>query len=122
MSLITVHLRWNDVGPEQYEQIRRAAPERGQLPPGCLSRQVRRQGCAVLATEVWDSTEAVTGMDHLTEAVRDAGVEEPPQTAMFAVPGIFAAGYRRPARRVDIPLQPGAPAGERETAPAPAPQ
>jgi hypothetical protein len=121
MSLIFVQLRWNDIGPDGYEEIIRVMQEDGDLPPGCLSRQLRRQGGALMATETWDSEASGGRMDHLVTAMRTAGVEESPQTAMFSVPDMYAVAYRRPARAaaddatpaaVAIPQQRGAPSQE----------
>jgi hypothetical protein len=115
MSLIFVHLRWNDPGPERYEEIVRAIPQDGDLPRGCLARQLRRQGGALMATETWDSEESGGRMDHLVMAMHAAGLEEAPQTAMFSVPAMFAVAYRRPAPATSgdalaaIPQQRGAP-------------
>jgi hypothetical protein len=72
-----------------------------------------------MATEAWDDSEAPGGrMDHLVTAMRTAGVEDSPQTAMFSLPAMFAVAYRRPARAAAddataaaaaIPKQRGAP-------------
>jgi hypothetical protein len=97
MPLIFVHLRWNDLGPNRYEDIVRAIPQDGDLPAGCLSRQLRRQGKALLATETWDSDASSGRMDDLVIAMRTAGVEGAPQTAMFSMPAMFGISYRRPA-------------------------
>jgi hypothetical protein len=121
MSLIFVQLRWNDPGPDRYAEIVRAIPQDGDLPPGCLSRQLRRQGGALMATETYDDEMSGGRMDHLVTAMRAAGVEESPQTAMFSMPAIYAVAYRRPARasavdatpaEATIPQQRGAPARE----------
>ena len=113
MSLVTVHLRWNDIGPEQYDRVVRAVSEAGTPPPGRLSTQLRRTGTALMATEVWDSEVAGNRMDRLVTTVRDAGVEQPPQTAMFSVPQMYAVAYRRAATPTTvIPRQPGPPAVE----------
>jgi hypothetical protein len=119
MPLIFVHLRWNDPGPDRYEEIVRAIPQDGDLPPGCLSRHLRRHGGALLATEAWDDSDAPGGrMDHLVTAMRAAGVEDAPQTAMFSMPAMYAVAYRRPAppaaddataTAAAIPQQRGAP-------------
>ena len=122
MSLIIVHLRWNDPGPDRYQEIVRAIPHDGDLPPGCLSRQLRRGGGALMATETWDSEASGGRMDHLAVALRAAGVEEAPQTAMFSMPAMFDVAYRRPATAAAdqvpasataIPGQRGAPTHER---------
>jgi len=122
ISLIFVQLRWNDPGPDRYEEIIRAIPQDGDLPPGCLSRQLRRQGGALTATETYDSEMSGGRMDHLVTAMRTAGVEESPQTAMFSMPAMYALAYRRPAHataddataaEVTIPQQRGAPTQER---------
>jgi len=120
--MIFVHLRWNDPGPDRYEEIVHAIPQGGDLPPGCLSRQLRREGGALRATEAWDDSETPGGrMDHLIAAMRTAGVEDAPQTVMFSVPAMFAVAYRRPVRApaddaavaaAAIPEQRGAPTQE----------
>lgn len=93
MSLVIVHLRWNDVGPEQYEQICRALPDGAARPAGCLSCQRRREGHAVLATAVWrNAQEADRFLAGLSDALAPAAVGKP-QMAVFAVPDAFAAGY-----------------------------
>jgi hypothetical protein len=97
MPMIFVQLRWNDPGPDRYEEIVRAIPQGGALPPRCLSRQLKRQGAAMLATEAWDDEPPGGRMDDLVMAMRAAGVEDPPQTAMFSVPRMFAVAYRWPA-------------------------
>jgi hypothetical protein len=38
-------------------------------------------------------------MDQLVTAVAEAGIDRSPQTAMFSVPAIFGAAYRRPTPR-----------------------
>jgi hypothetical protein len=122
MSLIFVNLRWNDPGADRYEEIIHALPQDGDLPPGCLSRQLRRGGGALLATETWDDEASDGRMDHLVIAMRAAGIEEAPQTAMFSVPAIFDVAYRRrgaatsaPANAATavIPTQRAASEGER---------
>jgi len=113
MSLITVHLRWNDIGPEQYDRVVGAVAEAGRPPAGCLSTQLRRTGTTLMATEVWDSEVAGNRMDRLVTTVRGAGVEQPPQTAMFEVPQMYAVAYRRTAAPPTvIPRQPGPPDAE----------
>jgi hypothetical protein len=115
MPMIFVQLRWNDPGPDRYEEIVRAIPQDGALPPRCLSRQLRRQGGAMLATEAWDDEPPGGRMDDLVTAMRAAGVEDQPQAAMFSVPAMFAVAYRRPAGAAGaaaaaIPQQRSAPA------------
>jgi hypothetical protein len=88
-----VHLRWNDVGPEQYEELCRALPDGAQRPAGCLLRQRRWQGRAVLATEVWiDERHADRFLTGLPDLLGPAGMGQP-QSAIFAVPACFAVGY-----------------------------
>ena len=116
MSLVTVHLRWNDIGAEQYERVLRAVSEAGKQPPGCLSTQLRRAGTALMATQVWDSVAAGDRMDHLVTTVREAGIEQQPQTAMFSVPQMYTVAYRRAAPTPVIPRQAGPPAVEQLSA------
>lgn len=93
MSLIIVHLRWDDVGPERYARLVRDLPDGDQRPDGCLLRRHRLQGRAVLATEVWiDEQHAGAFLDGLPELLGASGMGEP-QRVVFAVPDCFAAGY-----------------------------
>ena len=112
MSLVVVHLRWNDVDPEKYEELLLTVPGDGGLPTGCLSRRLRREGNAVLATEVWDDEVAGGRMDDLVTAVRAVGVRQPPQLAMLTVPAGYAVAYRNPSPMPAIPRQPGPPVQE----------
>jgi hypothetical protein len=72
----------------------------------------------VLGTEAYDTEESGGRMDHLVTAMRAAGVEGAPQTAVFSVPAMYAAAYPRPARAAGtgapaaIPAQRGAPEPE----------
>ena len=120
MSLVAVHLRWNDVRAEQYEHICRALPDGGALPAGCLSRRRRREGRAVLATEVWCSEqEAGRFLAGLPDALGPAGLGEP-QLAVFAVPDVIAPGYGPSSVRTAAPVRgPAAVPGSRRPASAP---
>ncbi len=104
VSLIVMHLRRNDVDPEQYEQICRALPDGEARPAGCLSRRRRRQGHAVVATEVWrNGKEADRFLAGLSDALGPAAVGKP-QLAFFAVPDAFAAGYGPSSVRTSSPV------------------
>ena len=93
MSLIVVHLRWDDVDAGQYEELCRVLPEGPQLPAGCLQGRHQRHGSAVSATEVWiDEQRAGAFLSTLPELSRRAGLRDP-QRAAFAVPDFFAVGY-----------------------------
>ena len=93
LSFFVVHLRWDDVGQEQYEELCRALPDGAQRPAGCLLRQRRRQGRAVLATEVWiDGGHADRFLTGLPDLLGAAGMGQP-HTVSFAVPACFAVGY-----------------------------
>jgi len=93
MSLIVLHLRWDDVDPEQFEEFCRAVPDGVHRPVGCLSRFRRRQGRAVLATDVWiDGQHADAFLSSLTDVLGSAAMGQP-QTAAFSVPAVFAVGY-----------------------------
>jgi hypothetical protein len=97
MSLLVVHLRWDGVDQEQYEQLCRALPEGPGPSPACLSRQRRRQGRAVLATEVWaDEWHAELFLAGLPELLAPTGLGRP-QVVAFAVPDCFGVSYGLPA-------------------------
>ena len=93
MSLIVVHLRWDDVDPAQFQHLCRILPDGPQRQAGCLHRRRQRHGDAVLSTEVWiDEQHAHAFLSALPELLRPAGLRDP-QRAVFAVPDCFAAGY-----------------------------
>jgi hypothetical protein len=113
MSLVVVHLRWDDVGPDQYEQVRMALPD-DRLPEGCFTRELRLQGRVLHGTEVWAGEEAAgRHLRELPDLVSAARVGAP-MTAAFAVPDAFAAPYRRPMAGATA-----TPAGTLTTVPAP---
>ena len=93
MSLIVVHLRWDDVDPGQYEHLCRTVLDGPDRPAGRLHRRHERHGGVVLATEVWiDEERAGAHLAGLPELLGAAGLGEP-QSAAFALPDCFAAGY-----------------------------
>lgn len=93
MSLIVLHLRWDDVPPERYDALCRALPEGTQRADGCLLRRRRRQGRAVLGTEVWvDDGSAGQFLARLPDLLGPVALGEP-QCVVFALPDCFAAGY-----------------------------
>jgi hypothetical protein len=101
MSLVVVHLRWDDVAPEQFHHIRRIIPPGRGFPAGCCSRQLRLEGRALLGTEVWaDDGSAGRYLDGLPARVADAGLE-PPQIVIFSLPAPYAAVYVRAAEALD---------------------
>ena len=99
MSLVVVHLRWDDVGPDQFTAIRRALPDGAELPPGCLARTHRLQGRVLHGTDVWAGYEAAEqALRELPGTAEDVGLAAP-MTVAFALPDAYAASYRRaPAR------------------------
>jgi hypothetical protein len=101
MSVVVVHLRW-DIDPDRSEEVVRDLAD-GVLPAGCWSRQPRRQGGAVLATEVWRSEEEAR--DHLRGPAAPA-LGRPTHTAMFAIPDMFACSWTRGARPAEGPERP----------------
>ena len=107
MSLVVVHLRRDDVDPEEYEELVLTVPGDGGLPTGCLSRRLRQEGNAVLATGVRDGEVAGGRMGDLVTAVRAVGVRQPPQVAVSTVPAGYAVVYRNPSPMPAIPRQPG---------------
>ena len=97
MSLIIVHLRWDDVAPEQFDLVRRVLPAGRGFPAGCCSRELRLEGRALLGTEVWDADEAAARyLDELSDRVAEAGLE-PPQIVIFSLPAPYGTAYRRAA-------------------------
>ncbi len=93
MSLIVVHLRWDDVSPGQYEHLCRVLPERPPEPAGCLHLPRHRQGSAVLSTEVSiDEPQTSAFLSTLPELLGSAGLRDP-QCAVLAAPHSFAVGY-----------------------------
>jgi hypothetical protein len=115
MSLVVVHLRWDDVGPDQYAQVRRALPD-DRLPAGCFTRDLRLQGRVLHGTEVWAGVEpAERSLRELPVTVSGARVGAP-VTAVFTLPDAFAVSYRRQTDRAAA----AAPAADRPgTVPTP---
>lgn len=101
MSLVVVHLRWDDVDTEQHDGLCRLFPDGAGRSPDCLSRQRRRQGRAVLGTEVWaDELSADLFLAGLADLLAPIGLGQP-QVVAFAIPDCFAVGYGVPLGRTD---------------------
>ena len=96
MSLIFVHLRWNDVGAEQFDQVCRALPPGSPLPEGCCSHQLRHVGRVLFGVGAWTDPQAAERfVDGLPDALRAAGLAAP-QVAAFSVPTPYGVGYTGP--------------------------
>lgn len=93
---LVLHLRWNDLDDDQAHRLRRLL-ERQRDHPGCSSCTPLADGTALLATMVWEDQGSLLAfsLGPLAELAADAGLA-PPQTAVFSVPALFAAGHRRP--------------------------
>ena len=104
MSLLVLHLRWNDLDQERYARLRDAIPEGDDRPSSCLSRRHVRQPRAVMVYEVWDDGVAAEEELARVRAVLGAGPDEP-QRVVFSMPDLFAVGFpaRRPAP-VAVPI------------------
>jgi hypothetical protein len=99
MSVVVVHLRWDDVAADQYEELCRALPDGDRLPADCLSRDLRLQGRVVRGTEVWaGSAAAERALLDLPGTVSAARLGAP-VVAAFALPDAYAAPYRRARTR-----------------------
>jgi hypothetical protein len=97
--MLIEHLRWDDVGPDEWAQIAEHVATGTACGGGCLSRRLRREGAAVLDVEVWpDAEQARVGVTALIETVRQAGVAAPPQEVSFALPEPYAIAYVQSAR------------------------
>jgi hypothetical protein len=86
VSLIILHLRWDDVSPEQFDCLCQVIPPGSELPPGCCSSQVRHVGRALLATATWRDAESaeqhLAGLPALVAPARLAA----PHLLAFSVP------------------------------------
>ena len=112
MSLVVVHLRWDDVAADQYEELCRALPDGDRLPADCLSQDLRLQGRVVRGTQVWAGSAAAERAVLDLPATVSAARLGAPVVAAFALPDAYAAPYRRARTR---------PSTARVTAPVTAP-
>jgi hypothetical protein len=99
MSLIVVHLRWDDVSRAQYELACRALPSGDRLPDGCFSRTLQLRGRVLHGTEAWaEQALAERSIADLPDTLASAGLAAP-MTVVFALPDAFAAPYRQALAR-----------------------
>lgn len=109
MSIIVMHLRWNHTSPEQV-RLAEAHLNGPKSPPsdGCYSLRLQKPGDTLLLTTVWESEEHARAFarERLAQVINKARLAEP-QTAVFAVPDLFAPGYRvtpaAPTSAVPVP-------------------
>ena len=99
MSLVVVHLRWDDVSLDQYERLCRMLPSGEGLPDDCFSRTLRHQGRVLHGTEVWAGEEAAgRSLAGLPETSASFGLGAP-MTVVFSLPDLYAGPYRRAMAR-----------------------
>lgn len=96
MSVLVVHLRWTDAGPEHAARLRRLLPPVHLAPEGpCLHRRTWPSGSQLLGLEVWGDDDATRR--HLDELPLDsvaAGLE-PPDVVVLVFPEVCRAELPR---------------------------
>jgi hypothetical protein len=104
VSLLVLHLRWNDVDPERGALLSGLLPEGDDRPPRCLSRRHVRRPRTLMVYEVWDDGAAAEEELARVRAVLGADQGEP-QRVVFSMPDLYAVGFpaRRPAAAAPIP-------------------
>ena len=121
MSLVVVHLRWDDVSPEQYELACRALPSGDRLPDGCFSRTLQLRGRVLHGTEAWaDQALAARSIADLPGTLAQTGLGAP-MTVVFELPDAFAAPYRQALARRSAAQAPEPTVGLQAVIPAPRP-
>ncbi|GAB3321815.1 hypothetical protein GCM10027451_43730 [Geodermatophilus aquaeductus] len=105
MSLLVLHLRWNDVDPERGALLSGLLPEGDDRPSHCLSRRHVRRPRTLMVYEVWDDGAAAEEELARVRAVLGAGPGEP-QRVVFSMPDLYAVGFpaRRPAPAAAAPI------------------
>jgi hypothetical protein len=96
MSIVFVHLRWDDVNSTQFEEVCRALPPGESLPAGCCSHQLRLVGRTLLGCAVWTDMESADRyLARLPETLGAAGLGTPHAVA-FSMPFPYGIGYAGP--------------------------
>ncbi|SFN88197.1 hypothetical protein SAMN05660359_00410 [Geodermatophilus obscurus] len=99
MSLLVIHLRWTDAGPEHLARLQRLLPPVRLVPEGpCLHRRAWPSGSQVHGVEVWaDDDAARRHLDELPLDSAAAGLEAPtvvvlvfPEAYRAALPAVLA--------------------------------
>jgi len=97
-----MHARWNDLLTQQQVLLQETF-EQERSREGCCSLTSRQDGSSVHLTAVWASEGSLLAFTLGPMArTRTAARLAEPQVAVFAVPELFAAAYRRPAP-VEVP-------------------
>jgi hypothetical protein len=96
MSIVFVHLRWDDVSSVQFEEVCRAIPPGDSLPEGCCSHQLRLVGRVLLGCAVWTDMEGADRyLARLPGTLRAADLGTP-HVAAFSMPFPYGLGYTGP--------------------------
>ena len=111
MPYTVLHVRWSEVAPDACEKARAALDANGPAAEGCLARDLRRYGTALLDTEVWADGESLRRFaGRLPEIVAPAGLGRPSHVASYVLPDALSAAYLRPGRGPGFLAHPLAPA------------
>jgi hypothetical protein len=92
MSLLVIHLRWTDAGPEHLARLRRLLPPVRLVPEGpCLHRRTWPSGSQVHGIEVWGDDDAARR--HLDELPLDSAAAGlgAPTVVVLVFPEVYRA-------------------------------
>ncbi len=105
MAIIMMQARWSRVGIEQWYRLEQALSSAAHAAEGCYRYATQHQPVAqaVLLSSVWDGPASADAFSRAMRSSSAAVGLADPQVALFQVPDLFAAGYRRPFVAVPTP-------------------
>jgi hypothetical protein len=90
-----MHAHWNDLSSQQQVLLQDMVKQERSV-EGCSSITSRQDGSSLVLTAVWESQGSMLAFTLGPLArTRTAALLDEPQVALFAVPDLFAAAYRR---------------------------
>ena len=90
-----MHLKWDGVTPEQYEQVRSIVNWEGNKPKGGNFHVAFFDNNGLRVVDVWDNAEDFNNFanNRLMPGVAQAGVTSQPDVEVYPVHAIFTPGY-----------------------------
>lgn len=92
---VALFLRWDDVTPEQYEQVRATANWEGDTPDGAMFHAAAFADGGMRIFDLWESAEAFQAFfeARVMPAVQEAGMPGQPEVELIPVHAMFTPAF-----------------------------
>jgi hypothetical protein len=93
--MVAMHLKWDGITPEQYDEVRNIVKWETNKPNGGLSHVAYFDGKGLRVHDLWESAEDLQNFvdKRLMPGVAQAGVTSQPIVEVYPTHAVFTPGY-----------------------------